>query len=143
MHILFCRHIWAKLSRLFWTFLSGTFFPGGGVHVHPVHPPCVRARGYAVFFASFVDVSSPAETTENILTTPKGYSKLEICLISPGFLACCNKAETTEGIRAASDMKSNALLGLVFVITAVIATLGDHPRFDRGPAKWAKHSANK
>ena len=30
MHILFCRHIWAELSLLFWTFLSGTFFPGGG-----------------------------------------------------------------------------------------------------------------
>ena len=46
MHILFCRHIWAELSLPFWTFLSGTFFPGGGgggVHVHPVHPPCVRA----------------------------------------------------------------------------------------------------
>ena len=26
----FCRHIWAELSLLFWTFLSGTFFPGGG-----------------------------------------------------------------------------------------------------------------
>ena len=25
MHILFCRHIWAELSLLFWTFLSGTF----------------------------------------------------------------------------------------------------------------------
>ena len=33
-------------------------------------------------------------------------------------------------------MKSNALLGLVLGITSVIATLGDHPRFDRGPAKW-------
>ena len=32
MHILFCRQIWAELSVLFWTFLSGTFFPrwGGG-----------------------------------------------------------------------------------------------------------------
>ena len=30
VHILFCRHIWAELSLLFWTFLSGTFFPGGG-----------------------------------------------------------------------------------------------------------------
>ena len=30
MHILFCQHIWAELSLLFWTFLSGTFFPGGG-----------------------------------------------------------------------------------------------------------------
>ena len=29
VHILFCRHIWAELSLLFWTFLSGTFFPGG------------------------------------------------------------------------------------------------------------------
>ena len=46
VHILLCRHIWAELSLLFWTFLSGKFFPdtwggGGGrgrVHVHPVHP---------------------------------------------------------------------------------------------------------
>ena len=30
VHIFFCRHIWAELSLLFWTFLSGTFFPGGG-----------------------------------------------------------------------------------------------------------------
>ena len=29
-HILFCRHIWAELSFLFWTFLSGFFFSGGG-----------------------------------------------------------------------------------------------------------------
>ena len=28
VHIIFCRHIWAELSLLFWTFLSGTFFPG-------------------------------------------------------------------------------------------------------------------
>ena len=45
-YILFCRHIWAELSFLFWKFLGGTFFSGGGgVHVHPVHPPppCVRA----------------------------------------------------------------------------------------------------
>ena len=30
VHILFRRHIWAELSLLLWTFLSGTFFPGGG-----------------------------------------------------------------------------------------------------------------
>ena len=30
VHILFCRHIWAELSLLSWTFLSGTFFPSGG-----------------------------------------------------------------------------------------------------------------
>ena len=30
-YILFCRHIWAELSFLFWKFLSGTFFSGGGV----------------------------------------------------------------------------------------------------------------
>ena len=37
----FCRYIWAERSLLFWTFLSGTIFAGGGggVHVHPVHPP--------------------------------------------------------------------------------------------------------
>ena len=29
VHILFCRHIWAELSLLFRTILSGTFFPGG------------------------------------------------------------------------------------------------------------------
>ena len=41
VHILFCRHIWAELSLLYWKFLSGTFFQvgrGGGLHVHPVHP---------------------------------------------------------------------------------------------------------
>ena len=59
MHILFCRHIWAELSLLFWTFLSGTFFPGvcgggGGVHVHPVHPPCVRAWCF-INIAKFID----------------------------------------------------------------------------------------
>ena len=49
VHILFCRHIWAELSLLSWTFLSGTFFPsggGGGARVHPVHPPA-----YAPVFA--------------------------------------------------------------------------------------------
>ena len=30
VHILFCRYIWAELFLLFWTFLSGTFFSGGG-----------------------------------------------------------------------------------------------------------------
>ena len=30
MPILFCRHIWAELSLLFWTFLSGTFSQVGG-----------------------------------------------------------------------------------------------------------------
>ena len=47
MHILFCRYFWAELYFLFWTFLSGTFFPGGGgggVHVHPVPPPPLRTR---------------------------------------------------------------------------------------------------
>ena len=42
VHILFCRHIWAELSLLVWTFMSGTFFPGcegGGVHVHPLQTP--------------------------------------------------------------------------------------------------------
>ena len=37
-HIVFGRHIWEELYLLCWTFLSGTFFPGGGrgggVHVH-------------------------------------------------------------------------------------------------------------
>ena len=46
VHILFCRHVWAELSLLFWTFLSGTFFPGegggGGMHVHPVHLAWMR-----------------------------------------------------------------------------------------------------
>ena len=44
VHIHFCRHIWAELSLLFWTFLSGTFFPGeGGVGARsPSAPPCVR-----------------------------------------------------------------------------------------------------
>ena len=32
-------------SLPFWTFLSGTFYPGEGVHVHPVHtPPPLRTR---------------------------------------------------------------------------------------------------
>ena len=43
MHTLFCRHIWAELSLLFYLNISErNFFPGGGgggVHVHPVHPP--------------------------------------------------------------------------------------------------------
>ena len=39
VHILFCRYFWAELYLLFWTFLSGTFFQVGGVHVHPVQPP--------------------------------------------------------------------------------------------------------
>ena len=39
VHILFADIIWAELSLLFWTFLSRTFFLGGGVHLHPVHPP--------------------------------------------------------------------------------------------------------
>ena len=30
VHIIFCRHIWAELSLLFWTFPCGTFLPGGG-----------------------------------------------------------------------------------------------------------------
>ena len=44
MHILFCRHVWAELSLLFWTFLSGTFFPGGGGGGAraPSAPPCIR-----------------------------------------------------------------------------------------------------
>ena len=28
--IFFANIIWAELSLVFWTFLSGTFFPGGG-----------------------------------------------------------------------------------------------------------------
>ena len=46
VNILFCRHIWGELSLLFWTFLSGTFFPaggGGGGARAPSAPPCVRA----------------------------------------------------------------------------------------------------
>ena len=30
VHILFCQHIWVELPLLFWTFLSGTLFPGRG-----------------------------------------------------------------------------------------------------------------
>ena len=39
MHILFCRQIWAGLSLLFRTSLSGTFFPGGGGARAPSAPP--------------------------------------------------------------------------------------------------------
>ena len=48
VHILFCRHIWAELSLLFWTFLSGTFSPGGGGDARapsapppPAYAPCL------------------------------------------------------------------------------------------------------
>ena len=46
MHILFCRHIWAELSLLFWTFLSGTFFPGGG-----------RGGGVRAYAPGFIQLS--------------------------------------------------------------------------------------
>ena len=39
----FGRHIWAELSLLFWTFLSGTFFPGGG-GAHAPNAPTLRTR---------------------------------------------------------------------------------------------------
>ena len=39
VHIHFCRHIWVELSLLFWTFLSGTFFPGGGGGGGGARPP--------------------------------------------------------------------------------------------------------
>ena len=40
----FCLHVWVELSFLFWTFMSRTFLQvGGGVHMHPVYPPCVCA----------------------------------------------------------------------------------------------------
>ena len=44
MHILYCRHIWAELSPLL-DISERNFFPGwgGGVHVYPVHPLCIRA----------------------------------------------------------------------------------------------------
>ena len=51
VHILFCRDIWAELSLLFWTFLSGTFFPGwggGGGARAPSAPPCVRAWSFCI-----------------------------------------------------------------------------------------------
>ena len=44
LHIIFCRHIWAELSRLFWTFLSGTFFPGGGGGARAPSAPILRTR---------------------------------------------------------------------------------------------------
>ena len=49
VHILFCRHIWAELSLLFWTFLRGTFFSpcgggGGGSARAPSATPPLRTR---------------------------------------------------------------------------------------------------
>ena len=45
VHILFCRYIWAELSLLFWTFLSGTFFPWwGGARAPSKPPPPPRTR---------------------------------------------------------------------------------------------------
>ena len=42
---LFWRHIWAEITLLFWTFLSGTFFQvgGGGGCTCTQCTPCVRA----------------------------------------------------------------------------------------------------
>ena len=66
--ILFCRHIWAELSFLCWTFLSRTFFQvgGGGVHVHPP-PTCVRACRRCNF--PFRKRSLPFETVVAIFET--------------------------------------------------------------------------
>ena len=44
MYILFCRHIWAELSFLFWTFLSGTFFQVGECTYTQCTPPPLRTR---------------------------------------------------------------------------------------------------
>ena len=45
----FCRYIWAELSLLFWTFLSGTFFPGrGGARAPSASPPLRTRLTYAV-----------------------------------------------------------------------------------------------
>ena len=45
VHIPFCRPIWAELSFLFWTFLSGTFFQAGGCTCTQCTPPPAYAPG--------------------------------------------------------------------------------------------------
>ena len=44
VHILSCQYIWAEISLLFWTFLSGTCFPcgGGGAPPPPAYAPGIR-----------------------------------------------------------------------------------------------------
>ena len=55
VHILFCRHIWAELSHLFWTFLSETFSQvrGGGC---TCTPPCVRACIILQLFIFYIHI---------------------------------------------------------------------------------------
>ena len=43
-YILFCRHNWAELSFLFWTFLSGTIFSSGGGCTSTQCIPPLRTR---------------------------------------------------------------------------------------------------
>ena len=44
--ILFCLHIWAEPSFLFWTFLSGTFFRWGGCMCTRCTPPVYAPELY-------------------------------------------------------------------------------------------------
>ena len=72
MHIRFCRHIWAELSLLFLTFLSGTFFPrwgGGGGEVH-VHPNCVCTRVFAFLIACEWHTKNAFNTSDSTILWP-------------------------------------------------------------------------
>ena len=44
VHILFCRHIWAELSLLFWTFLRSFFSSWEGAHAPSAPPTPLRTR---------------------------------------------------------------------------------------------------
>ena len=87
VHILFCRHIWAELSFLFLTFLSGTFLPGawgwgggGVVHVHPMHPPLAYAPG-AVNALTFFKILLPFSVTRSL--------SIGVCFqVATGFRGC-------------------------------------------------------
>ena len=68
-----CTFLFADISGrnfpFFWTFLSGTFFPGGGgVHVHPVHPPCVRAWSLTVPPPISTLLHGPSDQVDSIKT---------------------------------------------------------------------------
>ena len=53
VHIPFCQHIWAEISLLFWTFLSGTFFPGGECTCTQCTPPAYAPEIYTLDYCLF------------------------------------------------------------------------------------------